>query len=55
MSKSGQNVVLDGIDLDVKKGEVVVICGRSVVEKYTVWVYRSVETIDQGKFVLLDI
>ena len=25
----GNNVVLDGINLDVSKGEVVVICGRS--------------------------
>ena len=31
----GKNVVLDGIDLDVRKGEVVVICGRSGSGKST--------------------
>ena len=46
----GQNVVLDGIDLDVKKGEVVVICGRSGSGKSTLLrCIDQLETIDSGQ------
>ena len=46
----GQNVVLDGIDLDVKRGEVVVICGRSGSGKSTLLrCIDQLETIDSGQ------
>ena len=46
----GKNVVLDGIDLDVRKGEVVVICGRSGSGKSTLLrCIDQLETIDSGE------
>ena len=41
----GNNVVLDGINLDVSKGEVVVICGRSGSGKST-FLEHSTEKYD---------
>ena len=46
----GKNVVLDGINLEVKKGEVVVICGRSGSGKSTLLrCIDQLETIDSGQ------
>ena len=46
----GKNVVLDGIDLDVRKGEVVVICGRSGSGKSTLLrCIDQLEKIDSGE------
>ena len=46
----GKNVVLDGIDLDVRQGEVVVICGRSGSGKSTLLrCIDQLETIDSGE------
>ena len=46
----GSNVVLNGINLEVNKGEVVVICGRSGSGKSTLLrCIDQLETIDNGK------
>ena len=46
----GNNVVLDGINLDVSKGEVVVICGRSGSGKSTLLrCIDQLETVDSGE------
>ena len=46
----GKNVVLDGINLDVLKGEVVVICGRSGSGKSTLLrCIDQLETSDSGQ------
>ena len=46
----GNNIVLNGINLEVKKGEVVVICGRSGSGKSTLLrCIDQLETIDNGK------
>ena len=46
----GNNVVLSGIDLEVRKGEVVVICGRSGSGKSTLLrCIDQLETIDSGQ------
>ena len=46
----GNNVVLSGIDLEVRKGEVVVICGRSGSGESTLLrCIDQLETIDSGQ------